>query len=174
MQGDNSEENMKRLQQLNKELADALLNATSPDSSSTVMSDNINNNNGNSSAKPDNAASQTIESTNDNIPNIGDKVYARGKWYGDSNGGGAESNVDILKPSYYRIAYIASPGAKYGYNIQGYDENNNPTRGNGWVNLDQLAGYAKGTKKATEDFAWTQENGGEIVRTSDGALLTPV
>lgn len=40
--------------------------------------------------------------------------------------------------------------------------------------LKSLKGYAKGSKHATEDFAWTQEEGNEIIRTSDGAILTPV
>lgn len=35
-------------------------------------------------------------------------------------------------------------------------------------------GYAKGTKKSNADLAWTQEDGEEIIRTKDGALLTPV
>lgn len=35
-------------------------------------------------------------------------------------------------------------------------------------------GYAKGTKKSNADWAWTQEDGEEIIRTKDGALLAPV
>ena len=34
-------------------------------------------------------------------------------------------------------------------------------------------GYAKGTKKSNADWAWTQEDGEEIIRTKDGALLAP-
>lgn len=35
-------------------------------------------------------------------------------------------------------------------------------------------GYAKGGKSISDKWAWTQENGQELIRTSDGALLTPV
>lgn len=44
----------------------------------------------------------------------------------------------------------------------------------GWVRWEDLEQYASGTNHAKGDWAWTQEKGSEIIRTSDGAILTPV
>lgn len=44
----------------------------------------------------------------------------------------------------------------------------------GWVRWEDLEQYASGTNHAKDDWAWTQENGSELIRTSDGAILTPV
>lgn len=44
----------------------------------------------------------------------------------------------------------------------------------GWVRWEDLEAYGKGTRHTNENFAWTQENGGELIRQSDGAVLTPV
>lgn len=44
----------------------------------------------------------------------------------------------------------------------------------GWVRWEDLSAYGKGTKYTNEDLAWTQEDGGELIRRSDGAVLTPV
>lgn len=35
-------------------------------------------------------------------------------------------------------------------------------------------GYASGTKRSGKEWAWTQEKGVELIRTKDGALLTPL
>ena len=35
-------------------------------------------------------------------------------------------------------------------------------------------GYARGTKRSGKEWAWTQEKGVELIRTKDGALLTPL
>lgn len=43
----------------------------------------------------------------------------------------------------------------------------------GWVSWDDLEGYKTGVRKAVVDYAWTQEDGGELIRRADGALLTP-
>jgi len=40
--------------------------------------------------------------------------------------------------------------------------------------LGTINGYASGTKRSKKEWAWTQEKGVEIIRTKDGALLTPL
>lgn len=44
----------------------------------------------------------------------------------------------------------------------------------GWVRWDDLEEYSTGVKRSNKDLAWTQDGGGEIIRTKDGAVLTPV
>ena len=43
-----------------------------------------------------------------------------------------------------------------------------------WSALDSLKGYKTGGRNIKDEYAWTQENGAEIIRTKDGAVLTPV
>lgn len=38
----------------------------------------------------------------------------------------------------------------------------------------KIKGYASGTKRSGKEWAWTQEKGVELIRTKDGALLTPL
>lgn len=40
--------------------------------------------------------------------------------------------------------------------------------------LNSLKSFAKGSNNVKDEFAWTQEEGGEIIRTADGAVLTPI
>ena len=40
--------------------------------------------------------------------------------------------------------------------------------------LGNLPAHAKGTKRSGKGWAWTQEEGVELIRTKDGALLTPL
>lgn len=40
--------------------------------------------------------------------------------------------------------------------------------------IGNVGGYAKGTKRSGKEWAWTQEKGVELIRTKDGALLTPL
>ena len=44
----------------------------------------------------------------------------------------------------------------------------------GWVRWEDLEEYGTGTRHAKDDLAWTQDGGSEIIRTSDGAVLTPI
>ena len=40
--------------------------------------------------------------------------------------------------------------------------------------IGNIGGYASGTKRSGKEWAWTQEEGVELIRTKDGALLTPL
>lgn len=40
--------------------------------------------------------------------------------------------------------------------------------------LGNVGGYASGTRRSGKEWAWTQEEGVELIRTKDGALLTPL
>lgn len=40
--------------------------------------------------------------------------------------------------------------------------------------LNSLKSFAKGSNNVKDELAWTQEEGGEIIRTADGAVLTPI
>ena len=40
--------------------------------------------------------------------------------------------------------------------------------------IGNVGGYAKGTRRSGKEWAWTQEEGVELIRTKDGALLTPL
>ena len=42
------------------------------------------------------------------------------------------------------------------------------------LNYLKSNGYKSGTKKSDKEWAWTQEGGGELIRTKDGAILTPL
>ena len=44
----------------------------------------------------------------------------------------------------------------------------------GWVRWEDLEEYGTGTRNAKNDLAWTQDGGSEIIRTADGAVLTPL
>lgn len=153
------------------ELKNALLGVNSASNTSNTPTTN-NPTNGVTSASSS-TGTNNGNGGSDGTPNVGDKVYASGKWYTSSTGNETGIDVGTLagKVDYFKIEKINN-GAAHPYWIQAY-KNGQPQGGNGWVNLDQLAGYAKGTKNAKDELAWTQENGQEtIYRKSDGALLT--
>lgn len=105
-------------------------------------------------------------------PNVGTRVNATGNWYYDSYGTAPTGNVNRFKPDYFEIDKIAN-GRAYPYHIQAYIKGKR-AGGNGWVTGNQI-GYKNGLKEATYDhLAWTQEEGAEIIRRSDGSILTPI
>ena len=127
------------------------------------------NNNSNNKPAPTPPSSQ-----GNGQANVGDKVtLVSGKVYNTSGGGSPTGNSKgQYNGSQVYITKIA-PGAKYPYHIS---TGNRLGSGDlGWISLDKLKGYATGGRNIMDDFIWTQEGGkGEIVRTSDGALLTPI
>lgn len=105
-------------------------------------------------------------------PNVGTKVNATGNWYYDSYGTAPTGNVNRFKPDYFEIDKIVN-GRAYPYHIQAIIKGKR-AGGNGWVKGNQI-GYKNGLKEATYDhLAWTQEEGAEIIRRSDGSILTPI
>lgn len=107
----------------------------------------------------------------DGSPNVGDKVtFVSGRYTQDSYGQGRSGQKYQGQQVY--ITKINLKGSKP------YHISTGSTLGDGdlgWVTLDQLSGYAKGSRGISKNqYAWTQENGAEIIRTSDGALLTPL
>lgn len=105
-------------------------------------------------------------------PNVGTKVNATGNWYYDSYGTAPTGNVNRFKPDYFEIDKIVN-GRAYPYHIQAIIRGKR-AGGNGWVKGNQI-GYKNGLKEATYDhLAWTQEEGSEIIRRSDGSILTPI
>lgn len=105
-------------------------------------------------------------------PNVGTRVNATGNWYYDSYGTAPTGNVNRFKPDYFEIDKIAN-GRAYPYHIQAIIRGKR-AGGNGWVKANQI-GYKNGLKEATYDhLAWTQEEGAEIIRRSDGSILTPI
>lgn len=57
-------------------------------------------------------------------------------------------------------------------NALGGDNRHRGTAGEN--SLDGVPQYARGTKRSGKGWAWTQEEGVELIRTKDGALLTPL
>lgn len=105
-------------------------------------------------------------------PNVGTRVNATGNWYYDSYGTAPTGNVNRFKPDYFEIDKIVN-GRAYPYHIQAIIKGKR-AGGNGWVTGNQI-GYKNGLKEATYDhLAWTQEEGAEIIRRSDGSILTPI
>ena len=105
-------------------------------------------------------------------PNVGTRVNATGNWYYDSYGTAPTGNVNRFKPDYFEIDKIAN-GRAYPYHIQAIIRGKR-AGGNGWVKGNQI-GYKNGLKEATYDhLARTQEDGAEIIRRSDGSILTPI
>lgn len=105
-------------------------------------------------------------------PNVGTRVNATGNWYYDSYGTAPTGNVNRFKPDYFEIDKIVN-GRAYPYHIQAIIRGKR-AGGNGWVKGNQI-GYKNGLKEATYDhLAWTQEEGTEIIRRSDGSILTPI
>lgn len=103
---------------------------------------------------------------------VGDKVtFSSGKYYSSSAGTGVSGTKNRGKSVY--ITRIKK-GAKKPYHISTGKKLGSGDLG--WVNLNQLKGYAKGTARVTHDqLAWTQENNEqEMIIRGDGAVLTPL
>ena len=103
---------------------------------------------------------------------VGDKVtFSSGKYYSSSAGTGVSGTKNRGKSVY--ITRIKK-GAKKPYHISTGKKLGSGDLG--WVNLNQLKGYAKGTTRVTHDqLAWTQENNRpEMIIRNDGAILTPL
>lgn len=135
--------------------------------------------NGSSSTAPKSQATPKANTSNNSSaqapkasPNVGTRVNATGNWYYDSYGTAPTGNVNRFKPDYFEIDKIAN-GRAYPYHIQAIIRGKR-AGGNGWVKGNQI-GYKNGLKEATYDhLAWTQEEGSEIIRRSDGSILTPI
>lgn len=126
------------------------------------------NTNANTNANNNSSAAQAPKAS----PNVGTRVNATGNWYYDSYGTAPTGNVNRFKPDYFEIDKIAN-GRAYPYHIQAIIKGKR-AGGNGWVKGNQI-GYKNGLKEATYDhLAWTQEEGAEIIRRSDGSILTPI
>lgn len=105
----------------------------------------------------------------DGIANVGDLVtYISGKYHEDSWGNGRSGSQNLNGQVYITKIKAGSP---YPYHIS-----RGSTLGNGdlgWVSLDQLQGYKTGARRISNaQYAWLHEDGSELIRTSDGALLT--
>lgn len=112
------------------------------------------------------------KSKGDGKAKVGDKVtFNSGKYYASSTGTGATGSKNRGKSVY--ITRIKK-GAKKPYHISTGKKLGSGDLG--WVNLNQLKGYAKGTTSVPHDqIAWTQEgNKPETIVRADGAVLTPL
>lgn len=122
--------------------------------------------------KQQNSSSQT--NGGDGVPKVGDMVtFASGSYYYDSEGvkpvgsqhqGQKVYITKINTASWATKPYHISTGSKLGSGDLG------------WVTLNQIKGYARGSKHINgKRWALTQEKGQELIaRLSDGSLLTPL
>lgn len=124
------------------------------------------------------APSVSTGSGGDGKPNVGDAVtFVSGRYYYSSDGNSPSGNQMLGQTVY--IGHINNkPWATRPYAIY---RDKALKQGLGWVTLDQLQGYKKGTKSVPKNgLAWTQEgsNGKSkpelIVRKKDGAIITDV
>ena len=143
-------------------------------SSPSGSSDNTDNSSDGNNGNGINESPAAVNSSNsgDGTARVGDAViFASGKYHEDSWGNGKSGN-QLLGGVVY-ITKIA-PNSPYPYHISRTSKFGEANLG--WVKLDQLNGYTKGSKKIDQNqLAWTQENGNEIIyRSTDGALLTPL
>ena len=105
----------------------------------------------------------------DGVPNIGDAVtYTSGRYYYSSDGLKPSGNQYLGKTVY--IGHINNADwATKPYALYADKEFKHPL---GWVSLDQISGYAKGTKSVPyEQIAEVNEEGRELIVTSDGRVL---
>lgn len=107
----------------------------------------------------------------DGVPRIGDAViYESGDYYYSSDGltptGHQMMGQTVYIGHINNASWATKPYALY--------RDPEFKRGLGWVSLDQISGYKKGSKSISkEQLAWTQEEKPEIiVRQKDGAILT--
>lgn len=149
---------------------------SSNSSNPSTSSNNTHNSNGTDvkptpSSNSSNPSSAAPSSSGDGMAKVGDAViFATGKYHEDSWGNGKSGNQLLGE-----IVYITkiAPNSPYPYHISRTSKFGEANLG--WVKLNQLNGYSKGSKRINkEQLAWTQENGNEILyRSKDGALLTP-
>lgn len=105
----------------------------------------------------------------DGVPNIGDAVtYTSGRYYYSSDGLKPSGNQYLGKTVY--IGHINNADwATKPYALYADKDFKHPL---GWVSLDQISGYAKGTKSVPfEQIAEVNEEGRELIVTSDGRVL---
>ena len=124
------------------------------------------------------APSVSTGSGGDGKPNVGDAVtFVSGRYYYSSDGNSPSGNQMLGQTVY--IGHINNkPWATRPYAIY---RDKALKQGLGWVTLDQIKGYKKGTKSVPKDgIAWTQEGSSGkskpelIVRKKDGAIITDV
>lgn len=138
---------------------------------SSASSNSTHNSSNGTNATSSNSASTTSNS-GDGTARVGDAVtFVNGKYHEDSWGNGKSGN-QLLGGTVY-ITKIA-PNSPYPYHISRTSKFGEANLG--WVKLEQLKGYAKGSRRISQNqLAWTQENGNEMLyRSKDGALLTPL
>ncbi|MCM1496704.1 MAG: hypothetical protein NC089_13025 [Bacteroides sp.] len=129
---------------------------------------NIGNSGASASGSP---TPQASTPQGDGTVGIGDLVtFASGRYHEDSWGNG-RSGAQNLNGQVY-ITKI-KPDSPYPYHIsRGAGLGNGDL---GWVKLEQLKGYRYGARRIHgNQWAWTQEDGRELIRTSSGAILTPL
>lgn len=129
---------------------------------------NIGNSGASASGSP---TPQASAPQGDGTVGIGDLVtFASGRYHEDSWGNG-RSGAQNLNGQVY-ITRI-KPDSPYPYHIsRGTGLGNGDL---GWVKLEQLKGYQYGARRIHgNQWAWTQEDGRELIRTSSGAILTPL
>lgn len=127
---------------------------------------------GSSSPKPSTITPKANNGGGDGVPKIGDKVtFTNGWYYYDSYGSNPAGHQ--YQGSQVYITNINTKGSKPYHISTGSKLGDGDL---GWLNLEQLKGYASGNKKLlSNEYAWTQEDGSEmIIRPSDGAVLTPL
>ena len=145
-------------------------NPSSPNSSTSSNSTHNSSNAANATSSSN--LSSATSNSGDGIARIGDAVtFVNGKYHEDSWGNGKSGN-QLLGGTVY-ITKIA-PNSPYPYHISRTSKFGEANLG--WVKLEQLKGYAKGSRRIYQNqLAWTQENGNEMLyRSKDGALLTPL
>ena len=145
-------------------------NPSSPNSSTSSNSTHNSSNVANTTSSSN--SSSTTSNSGDGTARVGDAVtFVNGKYHEDSWGNGKSGN-QLLGGTVY-ITKIA-PNSPYPYHISRTSKFGEANLG--WVKLEQLKGYAKGSRRINQNqLAWTQENGNEMLyRSKDGALLTPL
>lgn len=119
--------------------------------------------------KPNPEPAPSTPTGGDGVPKIGDAVtYVSGRYYYSSDGLSPSGNQMLGKTVYIghinNASWATKPYAIY--------RDKNFSRPLGWVSLDQLSGYAKGTKSVPyEQIAEVNEEGRELIVTSDGRVL---
>lgn len=103
----------------------------------------------------------------------GDKVkIVSGRFYNSSDGKTPTGNSKGQWNGKEVYITKVKNGAKYPYHVSTGTKLGSGDLG--WLKKEQISGYKIGGQNIKDEFAWTQENGGEIIRRSDGAILTPV
>ena len=103
----------------------------------------------------------------------GDKVkIVSGRFYNSSDGKTPTGNSKGQWNGKEVYITKVKNGAKYPYHVSTGTKLGSGDLG--WLKKEQISGYKIGGQNIKDELAWTQENGGEIIRRSDGAILTPV